>query len=122
MVDVIEAKANITRLVDPYRSKAERDWSNLGPVILPDELGGSVVVTHYEPMTIHLPGGKFTPDFLHILNDGRLVFCEVKGSKRQKNYRDARSKLRAAACIHPWATWIEARQSRGGWELELINE
>ena len=114
------ARANVDRLVDPYRSGVEREWSTVGSLLLEDELGTSVALTLYEPFVVNLPGGRFTPDFLHILDDGRLVFCEVKVSKRQKNYRDARSKLRAAACLHPWALWLEARRPRGNWEIEVL--
>ena len=39
----------------------------------------------------------------------------------QKGYRDARSKLRAAADVYRWLTWFEVRvDGRGGFELERI--
>ena len=112
------AVAKIPR-TDGYRSDAERAWANQGAHYLAMEYACPVAVTYYEPFTIKLPGGKYTPDFLHILANGTIVFVEIKGSRKQPNYRDARSKLRAAAEIHPWADWIEAVGS-SHFEIERI--
>jgi len=114
------ARANLAALVDPYRSNAERDWARLGALILSDEFGEAVLLTLYEPIRLSIPGGHYTPDFLHILEDGRTLFVEVKGSKKQKGYRDARSKLRAAAEIFNFWTFAEARGGGEEWVLEVV--
>ena len=112
------AKANLP-LSDGYRSDAERSWAASGNHYLLSHYGVTVVKTYYEPFTVNLPGGRYTPDFMHILGNGQIVFVEIKGSKAQKGYRDARSKLRAAAELHPWADWIEAVGS-SRFEIERI--
>lgn len=117
----ILARADVTRLLPNYDSHAEEWWARYGNLLLAHDLGCPVVLTEYHPWTWNLPGNHYTPDFLHILEDGRLVCVEVKGSKSQKNYRDARSKLRLAADLFRWLTWIEARvDGRGGCEIEVI--
>jgi hypothetical protein len=110
----------LVKLIDPFKSQTERTWAQIGGFILEDELGVGTLLQQYEPMTFHIPGGRYRPDFLHILADGRMVFVECKGSKKQRNYRDARSKLRATASLHPWATWIEARRIGENWEIEIL--
>ncbi len=117
----IVARANVAHLAPAYDSQGEQWWANYGALLLAAELGAPVVLTQYHPLTFHLPGGSYTPDFMHIMADGRLVVIEVKGSRKQPNYRDARSKLRAAQALYPWATWYEARIARQTCEaLELI--
>ena len=117
----MRAKAQLSRIMSPYRSKAEEAWAVIGSMWIEDEFKLKVARELYEPFSFNLPGGSYTPDFLYILEDGSMVFCEVKGSKLQKNYRDARSKLRAAAELHPWFFWTQATQAgRGAWDFEVI--
>lgn len=95
----------------------------MGAILIGEDLSCPVQLTLYEPLSFNIPGGSYRPDFLHILQDGRLVLVEIKGSKRQPNYRDARSKLRAAAELYPWAAWVEARvDGRGACEIEWLRE
>lgn len=141
---LILARADVSRLLPRFDSDIEAWWERNGALILGNELECGVARTEYHPMTFLLPGGGYTPDFLHILTDGRLVFVETKAlilktkftegqdgtvtakqvhnSRAQKGYRDTRTKLRAAAELHPWALWAEVRVGkRGGeWELEFI--
>ena len=98
--------ANIESLIPRYKSKAEEDYSNFGAALIGWELHKKVTLTMYEPIAFYIPGGRYRPDFMHILEDGRIVFVEVKGSKKQKNYRDSRAKLRAAAEVFPFFTWM----------------
>ena len=69
------------------------------------EYGEAVVLTMYEPMAFYLPGGRYKPDFMHILESGSILFVEVKGSTKQRGYRDSRAKLRAAAEVFPFFYW-----------------
>jgi len=112
--------ANVAALIPKYRSKTERYWADVGAVYVAAEFEARVVLQMYEPVKLKLPGGIFTPDFMYLLDTGQTVFVEVKGSKRQKNYRDARSKLRAAAEIYSFWTFCEAVGGRGGFELEVL--
>lgn len=136
----IIARADLERLTSRYRSKAEEWWATFGPAILEGELrrlnpeaAYAVVITEYEPVTLHMAGNDYTPDFLHILSDGRMVFVEVKAplaqrnraGKRafrgQQNMRDARSKLREAAESFPYWQFVEVRKFLdGNLEIELI--
>jgi hypothetical protein len=104
----IQARADLAALLPAFDSKENVWWSQYGDLLIADELGQRVMLSQYQPVTFHLPGGRYTPDFLHILADGRLVFVEIKGSTHQRNYRDARSKLRAAAELYAWTTFYEA--------------
>lgn len=122
-----EARANLQNLIPRYKSKAEEDWSVFGPMFLYDEFDERVQIMHYEPVTFNIPGGQYKPDFLAILQSGRVVIIEVKASKKQRNYRDARSKLRAAASLFPFFTFVEAigvfdkrDKSYVTWELEVV--
>jgi len=118
--EYVTAVADLAAIVSPYKSRLEELWSREGNLILLADLGERTAVQLYEPWTLRLIGASYKVDFVHILESGRMVCVEVKGSTRQANYRDARSKLRAAAELHPWFTWIEARQERGGWIVERI--
>jgi len=120
----MKAKALIPS-TDKYRSRWERAFATFGKAILEQDSGSPVIALDYEYETFNLPGGSYTPDFRAILDDGTIIFIEVKASKFQKNYRDARSKLRAAQELNPYYVWMEARITlRGGviinCELEVI--
>jgi len=103
-----------------YKSKNESDWATFGSMILFAELQTATQWQGYEPVTFNIPGGRYKPDFMHVLADGRIAWVEVKGSKKQRGYRESRSKLRAAASIHPWFIWIEAIGEYMSWEIETL--
>lgn len=108
-----------------YKSSAERVWSSEGPLLIQAQFITKVAITHYEPVSFNIPGGRYTPDFMHILHTGEIVFVEIKGSRRQKNYRDARSKLRAAAEVYPYFHWVEAimpSKAVPHWSLEVVGQ
>ena len=132
-MSAIVAKADLARLTSKYRSQTEEWWATFGPAILEDEFHCEVVITEYEPVTLHMTGNDYTPDFYHILADGREVWVEVKAplaqrnkaGKRafrgQQNMRDARSKLREAAESFPYWQFIEVRKFLdGNLEIERI--
>src|SRR3990167_891609 len=102
--EYVTAVADLAAIVSPYKSKLEELWSREGNLILLADLGEQTAVQLYEPWTLRLIGATYKVDFVHILESGRIVCVEVKASSRQANYRDARSKLRAAAEMHPWFT------------------
>lgn len=104
---------DIEKLLPVFDSRSEAWWHEYGTLILADHLQVGIVLMQYHPVTFSLPGGTYTPDFLHVTADGHIIIVEIKGSKRQHNYRDARSKLRAAADLYRWATFFEAIVSGG---------
>ena len=116
----MNAIANMTHAFPEYKSQVEQDWATFGPMLLYAEYNERVQVMHYEPVTFNLPGGKYTPDFMAILQSGWVVFVECKGSRKQKNYRDARSKLRAAKALHPWFEFVEAVGKGENWEIDIL--
>lgn len=94
-----------------------------------NNFGGTPQFVGHSWWTFKIPGGGYTPDWC-ILIDGQWVFVENKASKKQANYRDARSKLRAAAALNPWFRFYEVRLPYkkakrpenivDGWVLEYI--
>ena len=110
-----DVNLNTDALTPQYRSKTERRFADMAMAECYAQFGVYPLAIRYEPMTFAIPGGRYTPDFELILPD-RDVFVEVKGSKRQKNYRDARSKLRAAAETYPERCWYEYRMDTQEWE------
>ena len=114
--------ADVAALIPNYKSAGERLFAQFGPAVLAAELGSPVVLMYYEAVTFNLPGNRYTPDFMAILEDGRLVFVEVKSSRYQRNIRDALSKLRAARAMHPGFVWVlcYATEKTGIEKLELV--
>lgn len=120
---MITAKALLEFAGKEYKSNGERRWANEGAAIIHTEFMAPVAVTLYEPISFNVPGGRYTPDFLHILSTGEMVFVEIKATRLQKNYRDARSKLRAAAEVYPYFHWVEVitpSRKFPHWSLEQI--
>jgi len=101
------------------RSTVEDEWRQYDAVLISGATGRTVSARLYEWLTFKLPGGSYTPDFVYVMDNGMIVCVEVKGSKRQTNYRDARAKLRAAASLNPWFLFYEALKERN-WSLEHI--
>ena len=115
----MKAIADVSTLIPVYKSKCERRFANLGALLLGAHFGAECLWFMYEPQRFKIPGGHYTPDWLALMSDGRVVYVEVKGSKRQKGYRAARSKVRAAQEIYPMFTWVEVVESEG-WSVEVI--
>lgn len=104
----------------PYERKA---FEFLKPA-LELETSRKIVFAGYEWVTFSLPGGNYKPDWSFLLDNGRWARVEIKASKMQPGYKDARSKLRAAAALNPWDLFYEFRMRTkaegGGWFLEFI--
>ena len=115
----MKATANVRELIPVYKSNCERRFADLGPTLLGAHFGAECLVFEYEPCRWVIPGGHYKPDWLCVLSDCRVVYVEVKGSKNQRGYRDARAKLRAAKSVYPWWVWCEVVESEG-WKVEVI--
>lgn len=122
----VRGKADVRKVrpYDPFDSKTDMVWAKVGAVILQGILGKRIVIVRYHPFIFVLPGESYEIDFLLIAEDGLHYLIECKGSKEAKNYRDARSKLRAAAALHPYwsfalAVWPDQRNEMR-WDIEFI--
>ena len=91
---------------DQFRSQLEADYAA--------ELTARGLHWLYEPVTFHLPGGvSYTPDFVVI--DHPLTFIEVKGSMRQKNARDSRTRFKICSGLWPAFRWEWVTRFDGCW-------
>lgn len=99
-----------------YKSGLEKRWGAFGPALISDEFGSPVIETKYEPFSLNMSGGSYTPDFMHVLEDGRIVIVETKGNMRMKNARDSRTKFRAVANDFSifYFVWVEMIPKSGG--------
>ncbi len=105
-----------------FRSKIEEEYSALCDILIHEWLNVKVLLTQYEPIIFNLPGGlKYTPDFLHILEDQRILLVEVKNSKKQKGYRVTRNKIITAAALFPYFLWAETFAEKA-WRFEIANK
>jgi len=116
----MRAKADVDALVPKYKSGSEEKFALTGRAILGDAFGVPVLAMWYEPCKWKIPGGHYTPDWMAVLDTGQVLFVEIKGSRKQKGYRDARSKLRAASEIYSIYTWCEVVE-QDGWRVEVLN-
>lgn len=111
---------DLLKFFKPSSSGTEQKWSGyLGSAAIEDKFG-PIIFVGYNWFSFKLPGGFYTPDYCYFLESGQWVIVEIKGSKRQANYRDARSKLRAAATLNPWHIFVEAMPKDGVFQLEII--
>ena len=96
---------------DGYRSNLERrvalEW-------IPAQ--ANVAKWLYEPITFHLAGGRYTPDFMLFSDDPRPLFVEAKGWT-QSLRADRRAFLEACHTHLSWSRWLWLTwDKRAGWE------
>lgn len=99
--------------IKKYKSKTEARWAKIGAVIVMDEIGMMPISTRYEALKFSLPSGLYTPDFMHQLPDGTLLFIEVKGSTKQKGYAKSRAALKNAVALFQEFRWAMAVSAPG---------
>lgn len=114
------AVARLDGLAPQYRSKAEAAWAKVGPLILAADYDARVLFTKHEPLSFNLPGGRYLVDFMHVLDTGQVIFVEVKGSRRMRGYTASRLRLKAAAAVFPFWTFVEAVGGGEDWEIEEV--
>jgi len=117
-------------MTEVFKSNEERlFWGmvNAVPQMLPDIQDGVLLSASYEAITLRLGGHSYTPDFLlHVKSFyGSLpILFEIKGSKKQKGYRETRVKLNEAATIYQMFMFYEVLidyRSRSFTSFELIS-
>jgi hypothetical protein len=101
-----------------FRSKTEeRAWDEWIPTLNP-------TFVKYEPVTLHLAGGRYTPDFLLRFKDGSVWLVEVKGSwNAYISGRSSKHLLKQASVEFGWlGRWFALLPIRekdgGGWDLQ----
>jgi len=105
-------------------SNEERRFRSFGKALIERMFGREVIFTGRAWFKFQLPGVVYTGDWYYLLDNGRWVIVEVKGSKLQSGYRDARTKLSICATLNPWFTFIQVLPDHGlpdGWSLEVID-
>jgi hypothetical protein len=72
--------------------------------------------------TFHLPGGvDYTPDFIAWYPYQVTVHVyEVKGSMKQHNARDSRTRFKVAAGLYPQLTFVWVTRDRAGQWIEKV--
>lgn len=101
-------------------SLEESRWQVMGVPLIENHFGKKVVAWKPKAVSYTLPGGRYSPDFYYILEDGERINVEVKGSTYQRGYRDSIAKMRAAATLYWFDKFILAMWEKGAWKLELI--
>ncbi len=118
----IELKALVDFANRPYDSRIEEKWVTSGNIYLQDFFNATCIRTDYQPITFNLPGPiQYTPDFLHILADGRVIICEIKNSPKNKGHQTTLNKIKTAQEIYPYFIYIIV-YAELGWEIRRIGE
>lgn len=82
-----------------------------------------LAVWHYELITFPLPGGKYTPDFIGIYNDLRVLVVEAKGEPR--NRRATRRAFKELMAHYPdnvycWLEWADRAWKEEWWNDKKV--
>jgi hypothetical protein len=105
-------------------SREELRWQAMGIPLLEDYYEQKVALWKPKAVSWQLPGGRYTPDFLYIFEDGLRLNVEVKGSTFQAGYRDARAKMRVAATLYWFDNFMMVMpnpDARASWLLEEVS-
>ncbi len=103
-----------------YRSKTEKDWSIVGAALIEEKFEATVQFWSYEAVKLAIGNSWYMPDFIYWLDDGRIIIVEVKGSKKQRGYRDSRTRQSVASGLYPCFVFVEALATgRMGFNLEI---
>lgn len=108
-------------------TKVELAWADEFQEILPQALPYVFMdFCEFEPVMFRIADRlNYTPDFMHITEDGYIVFVEVKASKFQKGYQYSVSRMKACAQKFPmfyWVIVVRGKRSDGGWEARIVAE
>lgn len=73
----------------------------------------------YEGLTFRMANGhKYTPDWIVVLDSGRVECHECKGPYRLGSHQRARLAFDQARVEFPWADWVWAVKDGGTWRVE----
>lgn len=97
-----------------FKSKAEARYAEL---LERQRRAGQIESWRYEAITLRIGlGARYSPDFLVVMNDGRMRLVEVKGHMKEA----ARVRLRVAVEMYPQFAWLLVWAKNGGFEPELL--
>jgi len=116
------ARARSISTSPAFRSKLEKRAWERHYEWLPDH--EDMLAMYYEPFVLHLTGGNYTPDFVVVYNDGRMIIIEVKGSwGAYKSGRSSKRNLKQAAVEFAWLAEFYALLPGGsGWDMQQFGE
>lgn len=103
-----------------YRNENERIWAEEGFKDLEKLLKTKITLSMYEGCTFNLGKNKYTPDFMHFLDDQHIVFVEVKSSVFSRGYQQTKLKLKTTAAKFSMFIFYEALKVPSGWKLTKI--
>jgi len=114
----LTARPEALKAEPTFKSKTEaRAWREWAPTV-----GAALML--YEPITLHLMGGRYTPDFVFVFENGEVFLVEVKGSwQAYQSGRSSKRSLKQAAEEFAWlGRWFSVmpvpRDQGGGWRVE----
>lgn len=97
-----------------FKSKAEARYAEL---LERQRRSGQIESWRYEAITLRIGlGARYSPDFLVVMNDGRMKLVEVKGHMKEA----ARVRLRVAVEMYPQFAWLLVWARKGKFEPELL--
>ncbi len=104
-----------------FKSETEVRWHNEGEEVLERHLGLRTTSKLYEAVTFNV-GGKFkyTPDFMHYLEDRTMVFVEVKTSRYAHGFASSQVRLKATAAEFQMFRFFLALATKEGFDLTEI--
>lgn len=127
------SKKDVALSISEDMSAVERQWEIDAPIEIEKLFGQPVIRTLYQPISLRLPYVKgairYTPDFMHVLKDGELVFVETKATRFQDNYAYSILRLKIIATkfyeFHFVVAMLERKRVKGeaaqlNWKLEKI--
>ena len=117
------ALKGFARFLLKAESAQEIKWLKFATTVIKETFKSDVIITKPKPCSFNLPANSYTPDFLHILKDGRRVYVEVKGSEFQPGYRDSIAKLRMTATLYYYDIFILVMpdvKEPNGWKVKII--
>ncbi len=78
-----------------------------------------IAAVRYEGLSFRMANGhRYTPDWLVVTKAGGIECHEVKGRRALHSQQRARLAFDQARVEFPWAIWVWAVRSSGGWEIE----
>ena len=102
-------------------SQEEKRWQSQGIPLLEDFYHQKIVLWQPKAVSWQIPGGRYSPDFFYIFEDGMRLHVEVKGNEHQAGYRDAMARMRVAATLRWYDRFLMAvKETTTTWKLKEV--
>lgn len=101
------------RAPSPIRVPQKRQPNQTEARYNADKLDGNGI---YEAITVRVPSGKYTPDWLYFAPDGTIHLIEVKGAFKYGSQSGASAKFKEAVERYPGFVWTWAKWADGVWQ------